>query len=351
MTVLNIVRPEIRRLSPYQAASQVEDCVRLNANEASWNDDRFQDLNRYPEIRPTQLRDSMSAHYGVPSDSLLVTRGSSEAIDILTRTFCRAGTDNVVLSTPTFGMYRLYADLQGAAVTSVPTGIRDNFDIDVEQLLTAANRNSKLIFVCSPNNPTGRSVSRTDIERMATARMGQSVIVVDEAYIEFSDLESVCDMTADFDNLVVLRTTSKAMALAGIRCGCAIATSDVIQVLDSVLAPYSTPTTVSSQVAAAFVPERIAANEKLIQKTRALRAYLANELSQLPFVEAVIKSDANFLLTRFDDAKHVHNACLASGILLRDLSSVAGLENCLRISIGSEDEIELLLASLRTIGG
>lgn len=350
MTVLNIVRPEIRRLSPYEAASQADQFVRLNANEASWHDEAFSGLNRYPEIRPVQLRDAMASHYGVGSDRILVTRGSSEAIDVIVRTFCRSGIDNIVLSTPTFGMYRVYAELQGAIIKSVPTSLEDLFRIDVDQLLAAADENSKLIFICSPNNPTGRSVSRSDIARIVDARSGQSVIVVDEAYIEFSDLGSVCDMTNDFDNLIVLRTTSKALALAGARCGCAIADNDVIKILDSVLPPYSMPTPVSDHVSAALAPARVAANEVLIQQTRTRRDYLAEELERLPIVQAVVTSDANFLLARFVDAARAFRACMEAGILLRDLSAVGGLENCLRISIGSEQETELLLAGLRELG-
>lgn len=349
MTVLSIVRPEIRKMSAYEAATQFDQFVRLNANEAFWNDEDNAGLNRYPEVRPTQLRRVMARHYGVGCDTVLVTRGSSEAIDVITRTFCRSNIDNIVLSSPTFGMYKVYAELQGAKTISVPTRINDQFQIDVDQLLSAADEYSKLIFICSPNNPTGRSVSRSDIARLIDARRGRSVIVVDEAYIEFSEHESVSNMTAEFDNLIVLRTTSKAMALAGTRCGCAIANQEVIQVLDSVLPPYSIPTPVSERVVAALAPHRVLVNEESIRQTTKRRQDLTIALQRLPVVKNVVPSDANFLLAKFVDATRVFQACIDAGILLRDVSAVAGLENCLRISIGSEQESEQLLSTLQSM--
>ena len=216
MSIVQIARAEIRALIPYDSARQEWPTIRLNANEsASANGG----LRRYPDLRPGKLAARLAHHFGVDPGNLLVTRGSSEGIDLLLRAFCRAGVDNIVISPPTFEMYRVYADIQGATTITVPLSSDDNFALNAERLLDGCNPQSKLIFVCSPNNPSGAPAAPAAIEKLLESRRDRSIVVVDEAYIEFSAQESCVSWLPRFENLVILRTLSKAQGLAGARCG------------------------------------------------------------------------------------------------------------------------------------
>jgi len=353
MSITAIVRPEILGLVAYQSAEQKNNTIRLNANEASW--DRIADnaelaLNRYPEARPDDLRSRLAEWYGVRDENVLVTRGSSEAIDLLIRSFCRASLDNIVLSPPTFDMYRVYGEIHGAEVVNVPLTARNDFAIDCDALLEACTPDSKLIFICSPNNPTGQLVPQSKLLALLEARRGQSIVVVDEAYIEFSGTASMSALVNEYDNLAVLRTTSKALALAGTRCGCAIANREVIDVLDRVLPPYSMPTSVAREVVDALTSDSLALALLGINKTMVAREDLTGRLRELPIVERVWDSAANFVLVRFHDAALVNREAISAGILLREFGSQSGLDNCLRITVGNQQEIEILMELLSDIG-
>lgn len=352
MSIAEIARPEIRRLCAYEPADRLANTIRLNANEACWTDEvehsEFS-MNRYPEVRPIQLRSRLAEYYGVGDENLLVTRGSSEAIDLLIRAFCRAGQDDIVLTPPTFEMYRVYANIQGTGIVNVPRIANKQFAIDLNALLSSCTAKSKLIFVCSPNNPTGQLVPYSTISTLLESRQDQSIIVVDEAYIEFSDSRSMAELVHQYDNLVVLRTTSKALALAGTRCGCAIACREIIDILDRVLPPYSFSTPAVRHVMAALGPHRLALAKQNIASTISARIDLTRRLSELPIVDRVWPSDANFILVRFHDGEIVKRRSERAGILLRQFKLEAGLENCLRITVGSSDEIAALLAMLSDI--
>ena len=352
MTMTSLARPEISCLYGYESAGQRANTVRLHANEASWSGSGTpfdQPMNRYPEIRPDALRSRLADWYSVPRENLLVTRGSSEAIDLLIRTFCRCGQDSVTITPPTFTMYQVYADIQGAQVLKAPLVADDDFSVDCETLIAACKTDTKLIFLCSPNNPTGRLIPRATILTILEARRDKSLVVVDEAYVEFSRSNSVAELLDEYENLVVLRTLSKALALAGARCGCVVARQEIIDLLDRVLAPYALSTPVIGCVMNALLPNRLAFAAKNIKATVAARDELAEQLRKLPVVERIWPSDANFLLVRFHDVDVVRQATADAGILLRHFSDEAGLSGCLRITVGSADENDMLINVLSNI--
>lgn len=352
MTITSLARPEISCLYGYESAGQRANTVRLHANEASWSGSGTpfdQPMNRYPEIRPDALRSRLADWYSVPRENLLVTRGSSEAIDLLIRTFCRCGQDSVTITPPTFTMYQVYADIQGAQVLKAPLVADDDFSVDCETLIAACKTDTKLIFLCSPNNPTGRLIPRATILTILEARRDKSLVVVDEAYVEFSRSNSVAELLDEYENLVVLRTLSKALALAGARCGCVVARQEIIDLLDLVLAPYALSTPVIDCVMNALLPNRLVFAAKNIKATVAARDELAEKLRKLPVVERIWPSDANFLLVRFHDVDVVREATADAGILLRHFSDEAGLSGCLRITVGSANENDMLINVLSNI--
>jgi histidinol-phosphate aminotransferase len=348
-----LARPEIALLKPYSPATQEPESTRLNANEVCWNPaaDPGQTmptpmLNRYPLIRPWPLRDRLAEVYGVSSDQLLVTRGSSEAIDLLIRAFCRPGKDNIVITPPTFGMYRVYADIQQASVRSLPLHGERGFALDVRQLSSIVDRHTKLIFICSPNNPTGNSVDVANLETILRSRRDQSLVVVDEAYVEFSSKPSMVKLLDNHSNLVVLRTLSKAYGLAATRIGSAIAQRDIVKLLDGVMAPYSIATPVADYALNALAENRLELAQIRIGELLAERDRLLESLLESRFVETAWPSDANFILVRFRNLKTVRAMLDSEKILIRDFSSEPGLDECARISVGSRDENNHLLDTL-----
>lgn len=349
MSIENLARPEIRNLKAYENGLRAGDGLRLNANEApesTTTGDSRNSLNRYPEIRPTELQSRLSGYFGVCTENLLVTRGSSEAIDLLIRTFCRSGQDNIVTTPPTFAMYGVYADIQGAETITNPLLPEQGFVLDTESLKNACNERSKLVFICSPNNPSGNVVPRQKIMQLLQARHDKSLVVVDEAYIEFSGSASMVDQIGEYDNLVILRTLSKALALAGARCGAVIGNATLIRMLNSVLAPYALATPVVDCVMRTLDNEADAAGQLRIRQIIAERERLRGRLAENRWVRHVWPSQANFLLVRFHDLAAIQERLQTEGILIRDFSGHPGLEECARITVGAVDENTRLLAAL-----
>ena len=269
MNIAKLARPEIQALHAYAAAEQVDDTVRLNANESpivSAIDHFRRPLNRYPEVRPQKLQRALAARFACSPDNLLVTRGSSEAIDLLVRTFCRAGKDSVLTTSPSFSMYRHYAEVQGANFIEVATQASENFAIDVDAVLAACDASTRLIFICSPNNPTGTTLPRDELEKLLQRRGDKSAIVVDEAYVEFGDAPSVIELLDTYPNLLVLRTLSKALGFAGARCGAVIGPETVIRMLSAVQAPYALATPVVECVEDALQDEQLALAEHSVAR-------------------------------------------------------------------------------------
>ena len=344
MSIVRLARPEIQAMRPYEAAIQVDNTVRLNANESPEiraNETFRRPLNRYPEVRPRTLQQRLAGRFGCATEELLVTRGSSEAIDLLIRTFCEAGKSNVVTLSPSFSMYWHYARIQGADVIEVPTVAEQNFAIEIDAILAACTGTSRVVFVCSPNNPTGTTVPRSEIIRLLEGRDGQSAVVVDEAYVEFAEQESVIDLISAYPNLLVLRTLSKALGFAGARCGAVIASADVIRMLNAVQSPYALATPVVECVEDALQGDQLAlANEAVVNIIRE-RSRVMSEIKKYSFVEKIWPSQANFFLIRVKDAEAVMRHCDENKVLLRHFGG--DLSDCIRITVGSREDNDTLL--------
>jgi len=353
MSHVPTAREDILALRSYIAGEQIDDTIRLNANEAPqshWIDSDQAALNRYPEVRPQTLRERMALLFDMPAANILVTRGSSEAIDVLIRAWCRAYADSIITTPPTFEMYRVYADIQGVQMIDVPISADNDFGLDADAVLSECTSSTKLVFICSPNNPTGTLVPEEDILKIVAGRRNKSVVVVDEAYIEFSDRNSMARKVLDYDNLVILRTLSKAHALAGARCGAAIASEEIVAVMSKVLPPYSFPTPVIDAVMSALSGDRIDESSDAVARIVAERDRVFEQLKSATCVMKAWPSQSNFLLVRFHDLASAQDQLLNDGILVRHFGSVPGLEGCARITIGTPSENDALLKSLTKFG-
>jgi histidinol-phosphate aminotransferase len=349
MSVLDLARPEIRAIQPYSSARMEASGgkIMLNANESAWappGDDEL-GCNRYPDPQPQALLDALAALYGVHPEQVLAGRGSDEAIDLLVRAFCRAGEDAIAIQPPTFGMYAVSARIQNAAVVEVP--LAADFSLDVDTVLAAWMPAIKLVFVCTPNNPTGELVSTADIERLAQALKGRALLVVDEAYIEFADATSVAGLINRYDNLAVLRTLSKAWALAGARIGTLLAHRDVIALLRRIIAPYPLPRPCVALALEALSNSGQSVAREHLAVVRAQRERVAGALAKLPGVRQVLPSQANFVAVRFDDAAAVYQRLLGAGIVVRDVRRYPKLDDALRITIGTPEENDRMLSVLK----
>ncbi|MEM7084228.1 MAG: histidinol-phosphate transaminase [Pseudomonadota bacterium] len=346
MSALDLARQALLHRQGYTSAVGRFDMTRLHANELPELDDDCQ-WNRYPPPRPTELCERIGEQLGLPASSVLVTRGSNEGIDLLCRAFCEPG-ERIVTCSPTFGMYRVCAEVQGASEIDVPLDV--DFDLDVDAIERAAQHPSvKLVFVCSPANPTGNHVSIERLRTLCDSLASQAVIVLDQAYIEFSDDGRLTDLLASYDNLVVLRTFSKAYGLAGLRCGAVLANTPIITLLDSLLAPYSTPIpTIEGVLEALSEPGLVRAQARLAEVQRQKRRLL-RYLQQCPLVECIYPSDTNFLLIKSPKAnalfQHVHDR----GILIRSFMALPRLEQCVRITVGNEVETTQLIAAIEEL--
>ncbi|CAM0998397.1 histidinol-phosphate transaminase [Rhodanobacter sp. Root179] len=348
MSVLELARPEIRAMQPYSSARMEASGgqVFLNANESAWpppGDDGL-GCNRYPEPQPAALVATLAALYGVRHEQLLVGRGSDEAIDLLIRGFCRAGEDAILIQPPTFGMYGVCARIQNAAVIEV--ALADDFTLDVDAVLAAVTPAVKLIFVCTPNNPSGQCVPREDVERLLQQLDGRALLVVDEAYIEFAFERSVADLIDRYEGLAVLRTLSKAWALAGARIGCLLANPEVIALLRRIMPPYPLPLPCVAAAMAALSEAGQAQAREHLAVLRNEHERVRGTLAALPCVRGVLPSQANFLAVRFDDAGAIYQRLLAAGVVVRDVRRYPKLGDALRITIGTPAENDRMLAVL-----
>jgi histidinol-phosphate aminotransferase len=352
MTIAKLARPEIQALKPYEAAAQVDDTIRLNANEAPWTSSRDhfrRPLNRYPELRPTLLRAALAARYGCDESNLSVTRGTSEAIDLLVRVFCRAGQDNLLTTTPTFSMYKHYADVQGVEMREFETSRNSDFSIDVDALLACCDESTRLIFICSPNNPTGTLFPRESLVDLLEKRGNRSAIVVDEAYIEFAGEASAISLLERYENLIVLRTLSKALAFAGARCGSVIGPTAVIEMIDAVQAPYALATPVVECVENALQSESLSEAEQWLAKIVSERERLTCALKEFFFVQQIWPSAANFFLVEIDDAEALMAQSSDDKVLLRYFGG--NLSDCVRITVGTQAENDRLLQTFARVAG
>ncbi|HEV2681026.1 MAG TPA: histidinol-phosphate transaminase [Rhodanobacter sp.] len=350
MSVLDLARAEIRAMQPYSSARMEASGgqVFLNANESAWapvGDDGL-GCNRYPEPQPAALIEALAALYGVRREQLLVGRGSDEAIDLLVRAFCRAGEDAILIQPPTFGMYAVCARIQNAGVIEV--ALEADFTLDADAILAAVTPAVKLVFICTPNNPTGQLVPRASVERLAQALAGRALLVVDEAYVEFAVNASAADLIDRYDNLAVLRTLSKAWALAGVRIGSLLANAEVVALLKRIMPPYPLPLPcVDAALIGLSGWGQVNAREHVAIVCEQ-RSRMQGALRRLPGVREVLPSQANFLAVRFDDAGAVYQKLLAAGIVVRDVRRYPNLGDALRITIGTPNENDRVLAVLKS---
>ena len=350
--ITRLARPDILAMKAYSSArteGEQRMDVFLDANENPFppypGDPSCEGLNRYPEPQPSRLLDRFAAHFAVERERLLVTRGADEAIDLLVRAFCRAGRDSVLVNPPTFGMYEIAARIQGAGVRSVALLEDARFELDVDGVLAACDDDPgiKLVFVCSPNNPTGGLFRRADVVRLCIDLLGRALVVADETYIDFSGRPSLAAEAASHPNLVVLRTLSKEYSLAGERCGITIAHPDVIDIAGRILAPY--PLTVSAvrAVDRAMSPEGVARARANIRTLLDERARVEQALAASPAATRVHPSDANYLLVETPRPRRLVEMMEAARIKIRDRSTVPGIEGCVRISVGTPEQNDLML--------
>jgi histidinol-phosphate aminotransferase len=348
MNILDLARPEIVALKAYSHASWDPALDRLHANELPWRaetDPSRAGLNRYPEPHPYELAARLAGLYGVRPEQLLPGRGSDESIDLLVRGFCRAGVDNVIICPPTFGMYSVASRIQGAEVREVPLLREQGFALDVDGILTAADANTKIVFLCTPNNPTGNDLQPEAIRRVIAGTRG--LVVVDEAYLEFSRRAGSGGLARWVDehaNLVVLRTLSKAFGLAGARVGSLIASRDIVTLLGKVIPPYSIPQLTIEAVLATLMPVQITIQRERIAQVLLERQRIATALAASRQVRKVWPSDANFLLVDFVDAESALTRSRAAKLLIRDMRTVS--PHSLRISVGTPEQNDRLIRSL-----
>jgi len=361
-SVLKLVRPDILALTPYSSARKEskDGRVWLDANENPKTPAAQKPLlNRYPEPQPAELVAKLAALYGIAPAQCLVTRGSDEGIDLLLRTFCRAGQDSILITPPTYGMYAVVAGIQGAKIVTVPLLRDKNYALNAAAVIAAGlaapkpaevrEGRVKLVFLCSPNNPTGNLLDRAAVLQVVRGLAGRAVVVVDEAYVDFSGQPSLAPEISANPNLVVLRTLSKAFGLAGARVGTTIADPAIITVLQKVIAPYPVPTPVLQAALTALTPEGIAAAQVSVQQLIAERQRLLADLPKMPVVRRVWPSDTNYILVEVADSVRAMAAGRAAGVIWRDRSK--DVPNAIRLTIGTAGENDATLDVLRGLPG
>ena len=337
--IYSLARPNIRNLAPYSTARdecQVKIGSFLDANENPFANG----YNRYPDPRQAELKSLISRIKGIPVMNMFIGNGSDEAIDLCFRIFCEPAVDNAVSIAPTYGMYRVAADINNVQMREVPLG--EGFSLPVEALLEACDANTKLMFVCSPNNPTGNAFPVSEILKLAEAFDG--MLVVDEAYIDFSSERSLTEYLAEYPNLIVLQTLSKAYGMAALRLGLAFGDKRTMSMFANVKYPYNISLS-SMEKAMGLLVRDVKAEVEVI---KAERSRMAKALAALPRVRKVWPSDANFLLVEVDDARGLYDELLAAQVIVRDRSKVLACAGCLRITVGTPAENDKVLA---VIGG
>lgn len=334
-----LIRPNIRTLAPYSTARDEYGGQRidvwLDANESPYDNG----VNRYPDPRQQRLREMLAARKGIAADRIFIGSGSDEAIDLAYRIFCRPGIDNAVSIAPTYGMYRVAAAVNDVELREVPLG--DDFSLPVERLLAAADERSKLLWLCSPNNPTGNAFPAREIESLL--RRFDGIVVLDEAYIDFADGGGFLPRLGEFPNLIILQTLSKAWGMAGLRLGLAFASEEIAGLFGRVKYPYNI-NTLTQRAVAESLRRDISAEVAAI---RAERSRLAAALAACPCIGQVYPSEGNFLLVRTAAPDLLYRELVAAGVIVRNRSRIAGCEGCLRITVGRPEENDRMLETVK----
>ena len=341
-----LLRSNIKKLVPYSSArDEFSGAAKifLDANENSLGSPIHEQYNRYPDPHQAKIKELLSGIKGVPAKNIFLGNGSDECIDLLYRAFCNPGKDNTIISPPTYGMYEVSAEINDVEVRKAI--LAADFQPDLEKMAALADENTKIIWLCSPNNPTGNAFDHQAIEMVLNNFEG--LVVIDEAYINFSRQQSFIRELTEYPNLVVLQTMSKAWGLAGLRVGMAFAGEPIVEVMNRIKPPYniSQPT---QDLLLKALKETAIVNER-IQEIVTMRDLLAADLAKLSIVRKVYPSDANFLLVKIDKAKAVYESLLTRGIVVRDRSRIVLCNDCLRITVGKKMENEELLKALSII--
>lgn len=346
MDINNLQRENIKNLRPYSTARDEykgQASVFLDANENSYGSPLEQNYNRYPDPLQLDLKDAISKIKGVPIENTFLGNGSDEAIDLLFRAFCEPGKDNVIILPPTYGMYEVSAEINNVEVRKV--NLLPNFQLDLEGIAEAIDEHTKMIFICSPNNPTGNSIIRTDIETVLANFQG--LVVIDEAYINYAKQKTFIGELTEYANLVILQTFSKAWGLAALRLGMAFSSRPVIDILNKVKPPYNINQ--ATQDLALKALKNVDQVNEWIKSTVKEREFLSTALGEIPGVKKIYPSEANFILMAVENAKDTYNALVDQGIIIRDRSKVTLCKGCLRITIGTPEENKILLQALKSL--
>lgn len=341
----NVLRKNILELKAYTSARHEftgNASIFLDANENAFGSPIDEELNRYPDPLQWQLKFQLAKIKALPAENIAIGNGSDELIDLLFRICCNPSIDNVIVCPPTYGMYTVNAAINNVTVQQVP--LTATFQLEVKNILNTINENTKLIFICSPNNPTGNSVNKSDVEILLQQFNG--IVVVDEAYINYSKQTSFIQQLTQYPNLVVLQTLSKAWGLAALRVGLCYASIQIVDIINKVKPPYNI-NSASQQIALKALNQLDLVNQ-WIKITINEREQLTADLMQLSFVEKVFPSDANFILVKVSNANHLYEYLTSKGIVVRNRSKEIGCENCLRITIGTPKENKILLTNLKT---
>jgi histidinol-phosphate aminotransferase len=339
-----LVRQNIRDLKPYSSArSEYSGTanVFLDANENSYGSPLTKWYNRYPDPLQWELKKKIAAIKNVPAENMLLGNGSDECIDLLIRAFCEPQKDNLIICPPTYGMYEVYGNINNVEVREVP--LLPGFQLNLDAIEAAIDENTKLIFICSPNNPTGNSMEREDIEIVLNNFEG--IVVIDEAYINYSRHRSFVAELKEYPNLVVMQTFSKAWGLAALRLGINFASQEIISILNKIKPPYNINQ--ATQELALKALDNLDDVNTMIRDTVKEREELVKELVQLPVVQKVYPSDANFVLAKMDQATRIYDYLKEKGIIVRNRSNVVLCEDCLRITVGTPEQDKQLLKTLK----
>jgi histidinol-phosphate aminotransferase len=341
----DLVLPHILNLQAYSSARDEfsgDAKVFLDANENPFDDEQL-NWNRYPDPLQKDIKNQLSEIKGIASENIFLGNGSDEAIDLLFRIFCKGGESNVITCPPTYGMYKVSSSIHNVENIEVP--LTEDFQLDLNAILTAANEQSKMLFICSPNNPTGNSLRKDDIQKLLENFRG--IVIIDEAYIDFSAQKSWIHQLSNYSNLVVLQTLSKAWGLASARLGMAFANSELIKLLNKVKPPYNISGPSQKLVSKSLKNKNAFDNQ--VKVILAERDKLNLKLQDIPGVKKVYSTDANFILVKIDEAKNIYKKLITKGVVVRDRSNVKLCDDCLRITVGTKLENKNLISALMEI--
>jgi len=342
----SLVRDNIKKMTAYSSARHEfsgNASIFLDANENSFGSPLPDNFNRYPDPLQMEVKEKISKIKGVPVQNIFLGNGSDEAIDLLYRIFCEPGRDNVIIFPPTYGMYEVCAEMNDVKVKKV--NLTKEYQLDIESIEQAIDAYTKLIFICSPNNPTGNSINRSDIEIILNNFEG--VVVIDEAYINYARQKTFIAELTEYPNLVIMQTLSKAWGLAGLRLGMAFTSKPITDLMNKVKYPYNINT--ATQLLALEALDNIEWVNEHITTTVVEREKIRSELLNLPFTEEVYPSDANFLLVKMKEARKKYEQLCDKGIIVRDRSKVVLCDDCLRITVGTESENKELIKALTNL--